>query len=74
MNYCTFANALPPDTADPNKHYHDHVYGFALADNNALFGRLLLEINQAGPRTCSKSPHGRLQMEAGGLLRCKSCP
>lgn len=47
-SYCTFANALPANTTDPNKHYHDNVYGFALADDNALFGRLLLEINQAG--------------------------
>lgn len=48
MSYCSFVNALPADTTDPNKHYHDHVYGFPLADDNALFGRLLLEINQAG--------------------------
>ncbi len=38
----------PADTLDPNKHYHDHQYGFPIADDNALFGRLLLEINQAG--------------------------
>ncbi|WP_373742129.1 DNA-3-methyladenine glycosylase I [Neisseria sp.] len=48
MNYCDFANALPHDTADPNKHYHDREYGFPIDDDNALFGRLLLEINQAG--------------------------
>jgi DNA-3-methyladenine glycosylase I len=28
--------------------YHDREYGFPLADDDALFGRLLLEINQAG--------------------------
>lgn len=28
--------------------YHDHEYGFPLADDNALFERLVLEINQAG--------------------------
>ncbi len=48
MSYCCFANALPSDTIDPNKHYHDTQYGFPIDDDNALFGRLLLEINQAG--------------------------
>lgn len=48
MTYCDFAAALPPDTDNPNKHYHDCEYGFPVADDNALFGRLLLEINQAG--------------------------
>lgn len=48
MSYCSFANALPSGSTDPNKHYHDHEYGFPLEDDNALFGRLLLEINQAG--------------------------
>ncbi len=28
--------------------YHDHEYGFAVADDEALFERLILEINQAG--------------------------
>jgi DNA-3-methyladenine glycosylase I len=28
--------------------YHDREYGFPLRDDSALFGRLLLEINQAG--------------------------
>jgi DNA-3-methyladenine glycosylase I len=28
--------------------YHDHYYGFPIDDDNELFGRLLLEINQAG--------------------------
>jgi DNA-3-methyladenine glycosylase I len=28
--------------------YHDREYGFPIADDNALFGRLVLEINQAG--------------------------
>ena len=48
MSYCAFVNALPANTPDPNKHYHDQQYGFPLADDSALFGRLLLEINQAG--------------------------
>jgi DNA-3-methyladenine glycosylase I len=28
--------------------YHDQEYGFPIADDNALFNRLVLEINQAG--------------------------
>jgi len=31
-----------------HKNYHDHHYGFPIHDDNELFGRLLLEINQAG--------------------------
>lgn len=48
MSYCAFVNALPADSTDPNRAYHDHAYGFPIDDDNALFGRLLLEINQAG--------------------------
>lgn len=28
--------------------YHDNAYGFPIEDDNELFGRLILEINQAG--------------------------
>ena len=48
MTYCEFANQLPDNTDNPNKHYHDHAYGFPIEDDNELFGRLVLEINQAG--------------------------
>ncbi|ULJ64150.1 DNA-3-methyladenine glycosylase I [Wielerella bovis] len=48
MTYCDFCNALPHDTSNPNKAYHDTEYGFAQHDDNALFERLILEINQAG--------------------------
>lgn len=48
MSYCQFANDLPPDSDNPNKHYHDHVYGYAVTSDNELFARLVLEINQAG--------------------------
>jgi DNA-3-methyladenine glycosylase I len=34
--------------SDVNRIYHDTAYGFPLNDDNELFGRLLLEINQAG--------------------------
>jgi DNA-3-methyladenine glycosylase I len=31
-----------------HKNYHDHHYGFPIHDDNELFGRLIMEINQAG--------------------------
>lgn len=31
-----------------HKNYHDNFYGFHVNDDNELFGRLILEINQAG--------------------------
>ena len=31
-----------------HKDYHDNLYGFIETEDNALFGRLLMEINQAG--------------------------
>ena len=48
MHYCEFAAALPSSTDNPNKHYHDTQYGFPIEDDNELFERLVLEINQAG--------------------------
>ena len=45
-SYCEFCASLPPD--DPNRIYHDSDYGFPLASDAELFGRLVLEINQAG--------------------------
>jgi len=45
-SYCTFC----AKQADDNVHriYHDTQYGFPIHDDNQLFGRLILEINQAG--------------------------
>ena len=37
---------LPKD--DINRQYHDTQYGFKIDSDNELFGRLILEINQAG--------------------------
>jgi len=31
-----------------HKKYHDHHYGFPIHDDDELFGRLIMEINQAG--------------------------
>jgi len=36
------------DKKDLHKAYHDKLYGFAIHDDNELFCRLVLEINQAG--------------------------
>ena len=44
--YCDYCNSHPEDTF--NKNYHDTQYGFPLEDDNLLFERLVLEINQAG--------------------------
>lgn len=46
MAYCTYVAELPLD--DPDRLYHDTQYGFPLESDDELFGRLILEINQAG--------------------------
>ena len=46
ITYCEYCNTHPEDTY--NKTYHDNQYGFPLDDDNLLFERLILEINQAG--------------------------
>lgn len=43
MSYCDFARGHPIHGP-----YHDREYGFPIRDDNALFERLVLEINQAG--------------------------
>lgn len=48
MSYCVYVAQLPPETASAHQQYHDERYGFPVEDDNELFGRLLLEINQAG--------------------------
>ena len=44
--YCDYCSSHPEDTY--NKTYHDTQYGFPLKEDNLLFERLILEINQAG--------------------------
>lgn len=44
--YCQYCLDYPEDTF--NRLYHDTQYGFPLADDDLLFERLVLEINQAG--------------------------
>lgn len=47
--YCDYIDALPDgENKELNREYHDRQYGFPIHDDNELFGRLLLEINQAG--------------------------
>lgn len=46
VSYCQTVQDLPP--SDVHRRYHDTVYGFPLHDDTELFGRLVLELNQAG--------------------------
>ena len=48
MSYCSYVSNLPPEEENVHRHYHDYQYGFPLHDDNELFCRLVLEINQAG--------------------------
>lgn len=48
MSYCSFVNAIPVTDQNVHKEYHDLYYGFPIEDDNELFCRLVLEINQAG--------------------------
>ena len=50
MSYCHYINNQVSEQPDYllNKHYHDHQYGFPIEEDDELFGRFILEINQAG--------------------------
>lgn len=49
MSYCLAIQQMEPSARkDLHQNYHDHHYGFRILDDNELFGRLLMEINQAG--------------------------
>lgn len=49
MSYCSYIRELPKgDRKTLHARYHDNYYGFPLHDDNELFGRLIMEINQAG--------------------------
>ncbi len=45
-SYCSAV--LQMDATNVHRIYHDTQYGFPIHSDNELFGRLLLEINQAG--------------------------
>lgn len=48
MSYCSVIPGMPDDKRALHKDYHDNYYGFPIHDDNELFCRLILEINQAG--------------------------
>lgn len=49
MSYCLAIEGMQPESRkELHKNYHDNYYGFPIHDDNELFGRLILEINQAG--------------------------
>lgn len=49
MSYCLAIEGMKPESRkELHKNYHDYYYGFPIHDDNELFGRLILEINQAG--------------------------
>ena len=45
-SYCEAILTMEPGNV--HVHYHDKEYGFPINDDNELFARLILEINQAG--------------------------
>ena len=46
MSYCEYVSNLEPSNV--HRIYHDTQYGFPIESDDELFGRLILEINQAG--------------------------
>jgi DNA-3-methyladenine glycosylase I len=48
MSYCSAIEQMEGDKKLLHKQYHDKFYGFPLHDDDELFGRLVMEINQAG--------------------------
>ncbi|MCU7614870.1 DNA-3-methyladenine glycosylase I [Chryseobacterium sp. GMJ5] len=49
MSYCSAIEKMQPETRKAlHKKYHDYHYGFPIHNDDELFGRLIMEINQAG--------------------------
>jgi len=49
MSYCDAIEKMQiKERRDLHKNYHDKHYGFPIHNDNELFGRLIMEINQAG--------------------------
>ncbi|MDC8103105.1 DNA-3-methyladenine glycosylase I [Chryseobacterium sp. PTM-20240506] len=49
MSYCSAIEKMQPESRKAlHQKYHDYHYGFPIHDDNELFGRLVMEINQAG--------------------------
>ena len=47
MSYCSYVKTIA-DEQNVHKIYHDNHYGFPIHEDDELFCRLILEINQAG--------------------------
>ncbi len=48
MSYCKAILNMTGERRELHGNYHDKLYGFPLPDDNELFCRLVMEINQAG--------------------------
>lgn len=49
MSYCQAIETMQPEERKAlHKNYHDNHYGFPIHNDDELFGRLIMEINQAG--------------------------
>lgn len=48
MSYCNYIPTMKEPSKSLHQNYHDKHYGFPIHDDNELFGRLIMEINQAG--------------------------
>lgn len=48
MSYCEYIPSMAEPRRSLHKNYHDNHYGYPIHDDNELFGRLIMEINQAG--------------------------
>ena len=49
MSYCSSIEIMQPEERRLlHKNYHDNHYGFPIHNDDELFGRLVMEINQAG--------------------------
>lgn len=49
MSYCNAIKTMQSEERKAlHENYHDNHYGFPIHNDNELFGRLIMEINQAG--------------------------
>ncbi len=48
MSYCNYIPTMKEPSRSLHQHYHDNHYGFPIRNDNELYGRLIMEINQAG--------------------------
>ncbi|MBN9484234.1 MAG: DNA-3-methyladenine glycosylase [Bacteroidetes bacterium 43-93] len=48
MSYCRVIETMTEERKNLHKNYHDNHYGFPIHNDDELFGRLIMEINQAG--------------------------